>query len=208
VADVKWLGHTCLRIRGRDVAVLMDPATRAQGVTMPKQKADIVTLSLKQMAPAALAGVDGEYTLIDGPGEYEVQDISINGIRTKRGTNGSQDYNTIYLVRLEDMAFCHLGNLSQPLTDAQIATLGNVDVLFVPIGGGDSLTISGATEVIGQIEPRLVIPMRYRFDDEAGKRALGEFAAALGLSEVPREDRLNLRRASLPDTMSVTVLDV
>ena len=160
------------------------------------------------MAPAALAGVDGEYTLIDGPGEYEVQDISINGIRTKRGTNGSQDYNTVYLVRLEDMAFCHLGNLSQPLTDAQIATLGNVDVLFVPIGGGDSLTITGATEVIGQIEPRLVIPMRYRFDDEAGKRALGEFAAALGLSEVPREDRLNLRRASLPDTMSVTVLDV
>jgi L-ascorbate metabolism protein UlaG (beta-lactamase superfamily) len=209
VADVKWLGHTCLRIRGRDVAVLMDPATRAQGVTMPKQKADIVTLSLKQMAPAALAGVDGEYTLIDGPGEYEVQDISINGIRTKRGTNGSQDYNTIYLVRLEDMAFCHLGNLSQPLTDAQIATLGNVDVLFVPIGGGDSLTISGATEVIGQIEPRLVIPMRYRFDDEAGKRALGEFAAALGLSEVPREDRLNLRsKAALPETMSVTVLDV
>jgi L-ascorbate metabolism protein UlaG (beta-lactamase superfamily) len=208
VADVKWLGHTCLRIRGRDATVLMDPATREQGVAMPKQKADIVTLSLKTMAPRALAGVEGEYTLIDGPGEYEVQDIFINGIRTKRGADGSRDFNTIYLVRIEEMALCHLGNLSQPLTDAQVAALGNVDVLFVPIGGSDGLSISGATEVIGQIEPRLVVPMRYNVNEDAGKRALGEFAAALGLSEVPREDRLNLRKAGLPDTMSVTVLDV
>jgi L-ascorbate metabolism protein UlaG (beta-lactamase superfamily) len=208
VADVKWLGHTCLRIRGRDATVLMDPATRDQGVVMPKQKADIVTLSLKRMAPGALGGVEGEYTLIDGPGEYEVQDVFINGIRTKRGTYGPPDFNTMYLIRLEEMTFCHLGNLGQPLTDAQVAALGNVDVLFVPIGGQDTLTISGATEVIGQVEPRLVIPMRYHLSEETGKRALGEFAAALGLSEVPREDRLNLRKATLPDSMSVTVLDV
>ncbi len=208
MADVKWLGHTCLRIRGRDATVLMDPATRDQGVVMPKQKADIVTLSLRRMAPGALAGVEGDYTLIDGPGEYEVQDIFINGIRTKRGAYGPPDYNTIYLVRMEEMVFCHLGNLGQPLTDAQVAALGNVDVLFVPIGGTDALTISGATEVIGQIEPRLVVPMRYHMEEDAGRRALGEFVAALGLSEVQREDRLNLRKTALPETMSVTVLDV
>ncbi len=70
------------------------------------------------------------------------------------------------------------------------------------------MTAAGATEVIGQIEPRIVVPMRYRVAEEDGKRALGEFVAALGLTEAPREDKLTLRKNTLPERMSVTVLDV
>lgn len=208
MADVKWLGHTCLRIRTRDATVLMDPIGREQGFAVPKQKADIVTLSRTNPPKSALAVVEGEYTLIEGPGEYEVQDIFLTGVRTKRGTNGAKDFNTIYLVRMEEIVFCHLGHLNQPLTDAQVAALGNVDVLFVPIGGPDALAPVSATEVIGQIEPRLVVPMRYRIAEEAGLRALNEFVASLGFSDVPREDRLTIRKAGLPEAMSVTVLDV
>jgi len=208
VADVKWLGNTCFRIKSREATVLMDPVARAGGVSMPKQKADIVTLSMRGSANA-LANVEGDYTLIDGPGEYEVQDVFLSGIRTRRnGGAAHKDFNTVYLVEMDEMIFCHLGNLSKSLTEAQVEAMGDVDVLFVPIGGEESLSPAGATEVIGQIEPRLVIPMRYRIGDEAGKRALGEFAAALGLAEVPREDRLTIRKNTLPETMGVTVLDV
>jgi len=208
VADVKWLGNTCFRIKSREATVLMDPVARAGGVSMPKQKADIVTLSMRGPA-SVLANVEGDYTLIDGPGEYEVQDVFLSGIRTRRnGSAAQKDFNTVYLVEMDEMIFCHLGNLSKSLTEAQVEAMGDVDVLFVPIGGEESLSPAGATEVIGQIEPRLVIPMRYRIGDEAGKRALGEFAAALGLAEVPREDRLTIRKNTLPETMGVTVLDV
>jgi len=207
VADVKWLGNTCFRIKSRDATVLMDPTSREHGVAMPKQKADIVTLSVEGVK-GGLANVEGEYTLIEGPGEYEVQDVFLSGIRTRRNESAKQQFNTVYLVEMDEMIFCHLGNLNKRLTEAQVEAMGDVDVLFVPIGGGDGLTPTGATEVIGQIEPRLVIPMKYRISDEDGKRALGEFAAALGLSEVPREDRLTLRKSALPETMSVTVLDV
>ncbi len=208
MADVKWLGNTCFRIKSREATVLMDPVARAGGVSMPKQKADIVTLSVRGPA-TALANVEGDYTLIDGPGEYEVQDVFLSGIRTWRNGGGAQkDFNTVYLVEMDEMIFCHLGSLSKSLTEAQVEAMGDVDVLFVPIGGEESLSPAGATEVIGQIEPRLVIPMRYRIGDEAGKRALGEFAAALGLAEVPREDRLTIRKNTLPETMGVTVLDV
>ncbi|MDQ6907696.1 MAG: MBL fold metallo-hydrolase [Chloroflexota bacterium] len=209
MADVKWLGNTCFRIKSREAMVLMDPIARDSGMTMPKQKADIVTLSMRGRANA-LANVEGEYTLIEGPGEYEVQEVFLSGIRTRRnGTGGAQkDFNTVYLVEMDEMIFCHLGSLNKPLTEAQVEAMGDVDVLFVPIGGEDSLSPAGATEVIGQIEPRLVIPMRYKINDEAGKRALGEFAAALGLTEVPREDRLIIRKNTLPETMGVTVLDV
>lgn len=208
MADVKWLGNTCFRIKSREATVLMDPIARGGGVSMPKQKADIVTLSMHSSANA-LTHVEGDYTLIDGPGEYEVQDVFLSGIRTRRnGAATQKEFNTVYLVEMDEMIFCHLGNLSKSLTEAQVEAMGDVDVLFVPIGGEESLSPAGAAEVIGQIEPRLVIPMRYRIGDEAGKRALGEFAAALGLAEVPREDRLTIRKNTLPETMGVTVLDV
>ena len=207
MADVKWLGNTCFRIKSREATVLMDPLAREGGVTMPKQKADIVTLSGRGRANG-LANIEGEYTLVDGPGEYEVQDVFLSGIRTRRNGNAAKDFNTVYLVEMDEMIFCHLGNLSKSLTEAQVEAMGDVDVLFVPIGGEDGLSPAGATEVIGQIEPRLVIPMRYRVSEDAGKRALGEFVAALGLTEVPREDRLIVRKNTLPETMGVTVLDV
>jgi len=207
VADVKWLGNTCFRIKSREATVLMDPIARDGGVSMPKQKADIVTISVRGHANM-LANVEGEYTLIEGPGEYEVQDVFLAGIRTRRNGATQKEFNTVYLVEMDEMVFCHLGNLNKPLTEAQVEAMGDVDVLFVPIGGEDSLSPAGATEVIGQIGPRLVVPMRYRLSDEAGKRALGEFVAALGLTEVPREDRLTIRKNTLPETMGVTVLDV
>ena len=205
MADVKWLGNTCFRIKSREATVLMDPIARGSGISMPKQKADIVTLSMRDRANA-LANVEGEYTLVDGPGEYEVQDVFLAGIRTR--PNGAKTFNTVYLVEMDEMIFCHLGNLNKRLTEAQVEAMGDVDVLFVPIGGEESLSPAEATEVIGQIEPRLVIPMRYRIGEDAGKRALGEFAAALGLTEVPREDRLTIRKNTLPEAMGVTVLDV
>ncbi len=207
MADVKWLGSTCFRIKSREATVLMDPVARDGGISMPKQKADIVTLSVRGR-PNALANVEGEYTLVEGPGEYEVQDVFLSGIRTQRNGTAAKEFNTVYLVAMDEMIFCHLGSLNKPLTEAQVEAMGDVDVLFIPIGGEDSLSPAGATEVIGQIEPRLVIPMRYRIGEERGKRALGEFAAALGLAEVPREDRLTIRKNTLPETMSVTVLDV
>lgn len=207
MADVKWLGSTCFRIKSREATVLMDPVGRESGHAVPKQKADIVTLSA-QGAKRGLANVDGEYTLIEGPGEYEVQDVFLSGIRTRRAEGPKQEFNTVYLVTMDEMVFCHLGNLNKRLTEAQVEAMGDVDVLFVPIGGGDGLTPTGATEVIGQIGPRLVIPMRYRFAEDDGKRAVGEFAAALGLAEVPREDRLTIRKNTLPETMGVTILDV
>jgi len=210
LADVKWLGNTCFRIKTREATVIMDPVSREMGFAMPKQKADIVTLS-SRAGDAGLSAVEGEFTLVEGPGEYEVQDIFISGIRTQRGADGAaakKEFNTVYLILMDEMVFCHLGNINRPLTDAQVEALGDVDVLFVPIGGTDALTPTGATEVIGQIEPRLVIPMRYRIAEDAGKRALGEFATALGLTEVPREDKLTIRKNALPETMGVTVLDV
>jgi len=210
MADIKWLGHACFRVKTRDITVLMDPAGREQGVNLAKQRADLVTLSYKDGDRSALTALEGEYTLVDGPGEYEVQDIFITGIRTasKGKSEGEKIFNTVYLVELDDLVFCHLGKLRDTLTPAQVEALGDPNVLFVPIGPDGGLTTTQATEIIGQLTPRMVIPMVFRAGDETGQRALTELATALGFTEVPRGTSVVLRKNNLPETMGMTILDV
>jgi len=210
MADIKWLGHACFRVKTRDITVLMDPAGREQGVNLAKQRADLVTLSHKDRDRAALTALEGEYTLVDGPGEYEVQDIFVTGIRTTSAgkAEGEKIFNTVYLVELDDLVFCHLGELRDTLTPAQVEALGDPNVLFVPIGPDGGLTTTQATEIIGQLTPRMVIPMGFRAGDESGQRALTELATALGFTEVPRGTSVVLRKSNLPETMGMTILDV
>lgn len=212
MADIKWLGHACVRVKTRDVTVLMDPAGRAAGVNLARQRADIVTLSRRGGDPAILASVEGDYTLVDGPGDYEVSDIFVTGIRTgvngTHGANGAKEFNTVYLVEMDEIVFCHLGGLRDTLAPAQVEVLGDPDVLFVPIGEPDGLPTAKATEIIGQLTPKMVIPIGYRMGDEAGLRALNDLVAALGFTDVPHGTSLVLRKGNLPETMGLTVLDV
>ncbi len=217
MADIKWLGHACVRVKTRDTTVIMDPAGREAGVNLAKQRADIVTLSRRGTDPAILAPIEGEYTLVDGPGEYEVRDIFVRGIRTggKAGDGGStgsgndaKAFNTVYLVEMDEVLFCHLGALTGTLTPAQAEVIGDPDVLFVPIGEPGGLPTAKATEVIGQLTPKMVIPVLYRTGDDAGERALREFIAALGFTDVSRGTSVVLRKGNLPDTMGIQVLDV
>lgn len=209
MAEVKWFGHSCFRLRGREATVLMDPVGRARGYTLPKQKANIVTISHQHPGHNALAAVQEGYFLIDGPGEYEVSDIFVTGIRTFHDNEGGakQGFNTVYVLELDEVRFCHLGDLGHPLTDEQAEALSDIDVLFVPVGGGNTLDSVGANEVIGQIEPRIVVPMHYRTPaGDAGLEDLARFCKELGLEQLVPQEKLTVRKADLPESMRVVLL--
>lgn len=142
MAEIKWFGHGCFRVRGREATLVLDPVGKSTGYTLPRQKADIVTISHPHPGHNALSQVQEGYFLIDGPGEYEVSDIFITGIRTYHDNKGGtiHGYNTIYLFELEDLRICHLGDLGHALTEEQVERLDEVDVLLVPVGGGGPWT--------------------------------------------------------------------
>ena len=211
MAEIKWFGHGCFRLRAREATVLMDPVGRATGYTLPKQKADIVTVSHPHPGHNALGQVQEGYFLIDGPGEYEVSDVFVTGIRTYHdGERGKlRGFNTVYLLELEDLRICHLGDLGHQLTDEQSEQLDEVDVLLVPVGGGSALDSVGANEVIGQIEPKIVVPMHYRTAaGDQGLEDLDRFCKALGLDpqEQSTQEKLTLRKSDLPETVKVVIL--
>ncbi len=161
--DVTWLGHGCFRLRGKNAAVVTDPYPPSIGLRLPKQDADLLTISHEHENHSYAQAVrDGAYE-IKGPGEYEVAGVSVVGFPTfhdsKKGADRGR--NTVYLIEIDDVRICHLGDLGHGLADEDAEIVSGVDVLLVPVGGRTAINAAGAAEVVRQLEPRFVVPMHY-----------------------------------------------
>ncbi|MDQ2683389.1 MAG: MBL fold metallo-hydrolase [Chloroflexota bacterium] len=161
MAELRWYGHNCFRIRSREATVIIDPVARQTGYQMAKQTADVVLMTHEHAGHTNLAAVKPEYQIVNGPGEYEMHDAFITGIRTYHDTEKGavHGYNTAYLIELEGMKFCHLGDLGHALTQEQLEVLATCDVLMIPVGGGTVMPVEVAAAQIGELEPKVVIPM-------------------------------------------------
>jgi L-ascorbate metabolism protein UlaG (beta-lactamase superfamily) len=161
--DVTWLGHGCFRLRGKNAAVITDPYPPAIGLRLAKQDADLVTISHEHDNHSYAEVVRGEPYLIKGPGEYEVKDVSVIGLPAFHDAEkgAKRGRNTVYLIEIDDVRICHLGDLGHKLEDADAETVASVDVLLVPVGGRTAINAVEAAEVVRQLEPRYVVPMHY-----------------------------------------------
>ncbi len=210
MAEFRWYGHNCFRIRAKEATVLTDPVGKNTGFVLPKQTADIVTISHDHPGHTNLAAVKPEFQVIDGPGEYELHDIFVTGIRTYHdGDAGAQQgYNTVYLIEVEGMIICHLGDLGHPIKPDQSEEMGQCDILLVPAGGGPIISPEQAAEVVALLEPKIVIPMQYAAG--AGDRnlePLTTFITTLGAGAPEPVDKLVIKRSELTEVMRVVVLN-
>ncbi|HEV2106756.1 MAG TPA: MBL fold metallo-hydrolase [Thermomicrobiales bacterium] len=209
MAEFRWFGHNCFRIRAREATILTDPVGKPTGYALPKQSADLITISHDHPGHANLAAVKPDFHSVTGPGEYEIHGVFITGIRTYHDAvrGAERGYNTVYIMEVEGMVICHLGDLGHPMTDDQAEAMTNVDVLLVPAGGGTVIDQERAAEVVAQLQPKIVIPMQ--FATPKGDRTLGDvtdFCRHLGVATPPGEEKLTLRHSDLPEQMKVIVL--
>ncbi len=189
---------------------MMDPVPRSKGFRYSKQRAEIVTLSHDHPGHTATEMVSSEFRLVHGPGEYEINDVFITGTRTyhdeERGAIHGR--NTVYVVEVEGISICHLGDLGHELTDDQAEAISSVDVLLVPVGGGAVLNAVRAAAIVNEIEPGIVIPIQYRteFGDQE-LDSVDRFLHEMGASDVNPLDKLVVRRSTGDDPgTSVVVL--
>ena len=120
----------------------------------------------------------------------------------------AKEENTVFVFEFGDLTVCHLGDLSKVLTQAQVESMPDVDVLLVPVGGGGALDADKAAEVIAQLEPRIVIPMHYQTQYSTLKLdPLARFLKEMGATEHEPQESLRLSRGQLPDEPQVVVLE-
>ena len=209
--EIAWHGYSCFRLTERNsVSIVTDPFDKSIGLTTPRLKADVVTISHEAPGYSNSDIVKGVRT-ITGPGEYEIGGAFITGVNTsstKQETDSETFLNTVYVIDYESASVCHLGDINTIPSQTQIEALGTVDVLLVPVGGGKGLNAAQAAEIISLIEPSIVVPMHYRTGNIKAKLdPLSRFLKEMGLGKINPEPNLKVVKSSLPEETQVRVLD-
>ncbi len=205
--EITWLGHCCVRFRAKEATVISDPCDKTTGYSLGRPTADLVTVSFSDRAHNYVEGVAGSPRVIDGPGEFEVAGTSVVGVSTWHDREKTAR-NIAYVIELEDLRICHLGALGVVPTSDQVEEIGSVDVLLVPVGGGDSLDAPPAAETVSLIEPKFVIPIHYKTDVERTQLdPIERFLKEMGAKTAETHAKLTVTRSSLPEETQVLVLD-
>ncbi len=207
---ISWLGHSCFRIRGSQTTVITDPYSPTLGYSMSKPSAHIVTVSHQHPGHSYVQDIGGEPRLVTGPGEYEISGVLVIGIATFHDGEGGRKRgkNTAYLMEIDEISVCHLGDLGHVLTAEQVEEMENVDVLLLPVGGVSTINASIAAEVVRQLEPKVVIPMHYKTQALNWElEPVEKFLKEMGVKQVDSQPRLSFTKPSLPDSTQVFLLD-
>lgn len=207
--EIIWFGHSCFKLKGKKVSVVCDPYDEKIGIKPAKKlEADIVTVSHQHYDHNNIKIVGGSPFIIDGPGEFEIKEVSIFGIPSFHDKKQGQERgkNTIFLIEMEGVRICHLGDLGHLLSEEELEQLDGVDVLLIPVGGIYTISSKEAVELISEIEPKIVIPMHYRFGKlNLDIEGIENFCKESGAKEEFIE-KLSLNKNTLPQEGGEIVL--
>ncbi|QHT60873.1 MBL fold metallo-hydrolase [Paenibacillus lycopersici] len=203
-----WYGHSSFMLTSEQgTRVLIDPYGKFLGYRMPKPiETDAVIVTHNHKDHNQIQVASGSYVLINEPEPRTVRDVAVRGVRTfhDKHNGAKRGGNLCFVIEMDGIVVCHAGDLGHLLTEEQLASLGAIDVLIVPIGGRMTLNGTEAAQVVRQLNPAIAIPMHY------GTKALGllgrivfeksaPFIQALGRPLTADVRTLALSKRELPD---------
>lgn len=208
--NIIWYGEACFKIetkfKNAEVGIVTYPfAPQATGLKLPRTlTADIVLQEGEKLAHPVETR-DGKLPkIISGPGEYEVQGVFVRAIPLKSG----QGTTHIFWIETEDVVLVVTGPLAEIPDETALQQIEDIDVLFVPMGGGGVLDADKAEKLISELEPRIVIPMMYAAEGLKLKRVNIESAIKVLGNKPEKTAKLKLTRKDLPaDETKLFVLD-
>jgi L-ascorbate metabolism protein UlaG (beta-lactamase superfamily) len=203
--DIEYKGGNGVVIATKKTTVVVDPKLSLVGLK------DIATKDAVELATEPRFATNGKDArlLIEGPGEYEVGDFSIRGVRATRHLDTSSDepISTMYRIEVGDTRIAILGNIADKLEDDQLEALGVVDILIIPVGGGGyTLDATSAAALTRHIDPKVIIPVHYADSTlkyEVPQDTLETFTKELGLSVESVSKYKVKSAASLPQVLTI-----
>jgi len=217
--ELTWYGRTCIRLKGRDAVVVNDPYPLIVGPTGRGITGDVITYSHPDDAglgkkpnktsrdgtTAIPTSLEAAF-ILDGPGEYEVHDALITGVRTYRdGERGARRGKQVaFVTELDGLHTIHLGDIGHELTQEKLADIGPVDIVCVPIGG--ALTATTAAALVAQLDPKIVVPMPVCEDEADCEDAMKKFLHEMG-AQPAVQAKLSVSPSGLPSETTTVVLE-
>lgn len=195
--QIQYFGLSSFKITSKEAVTITDPFHKDSGLTPPRGAADILVLSQKNKSLySATSGISGEPFLVNDPGEYDLKGVTLTGIPLKQENSRV----TIFLIETEDMRILNLSHIKDfNLTEDELESLGEIDILILPVGGNTVLSASQAAKVVNEVEPKIVIPSHYKMPDlildlDAKEKFLKEMG---GKSETV--DKLTVKKKDLQE---------
>ncbi len=202
--EIKYFGHFCFLIKGKDIVLLTDPFSSSLGIKLPQIMADVVLFSGKEAqgdSSLITKAVNRENPfLIKEPGEYEIGGSFVLGIQAGKNNN-------IFVITVDGLRLAFLGGLTENLSDKQLEEIDGVDILFLPVGG-KTLNSKKAIDLIGQIDPKIITPMSYKIPGlNLDLAPLSDFLKQMGIEQASPQEKLIISKDKLPLEKEVMVLN-
>lgn len=228
--EITWFGEGCVRLRGREGTIAADAYRSVVGPTGRGLTADVATYSHADAQPIAAtrkgasAPEEGQSSFpapatvvrptslesafpLEVPGEYEIHDILVTGVRTFRDDvhGAERGQNVAFVYQLDGLDTVHLGDIGHLLDEEMLGEIGTAEVVCVPIGG--ALTAARAAELVAQLDAKLVIPLTVTQDEAAGNAEMAKFLHEMGAADPTPQPRLTVTSSSIPEESTVIVLE-
>ena len=195
--NIEWRGEGCFEIAttGGHFSLITELPGRDSGLNAPRTKTDMQLSIWGDLEDTLFSQEENSRFVIAGPGEYELKDVFVSGVKLN---SEETSIKTAYLIKLEDISVGYLGEISKKeITPEIIGFFEGVDILLLPIGGNGMLDAEAAAELVNQIEPKIVIPMYYKISGLKRKAdTLEQFLKEIGITAKP-EEKLLIKKKDL-----------
>ncbi|HEV2284259.1 MAG TPA: MBL fold metallo-hydrolase [bacterium] len=214
---ITYLGHATFLIEGGGTKILIDPYDEKVGYPIPSVDADAVLVSHEHGDHTNVAMAKGKPSVVRGlaDGDWRkivkqpVGQVSVSSVPTYHDdTQGSQrGRNTVFVLETEGLRVVHLADLGHLLDQSQVTAIGRPDVVMIPVGGHYTIDAAQAKQVLDQLQPKVVIPMHYKTEVNAGW-PIGDLNGFLGVIGETKNvgHTVTVDRATLPTTREVWVM--
>ncbi len=206
--EISWFGQSCFKIKGKNATVIIDPYDPDYtGLKLPKDmSSDVVLVSHDHKDHNFTSGP----MVFDKPGEYEVGGVVITAVSSFHDNSEGQErgVNNIFHLLFEGLDIVHLGDLGQAkLTEEQINEIGQTDILMIPVGGVYTINAEAASDIVSQLEPKIIIPMHYKIEGlKFELDGVDKFLKEMGAEGAVPLPKLSISKDKLPEEPQTVVL--
>jgi L-ascorbate metabolism protein UlaG (beta-lactamase superfamily) len=205
--DIQFYGANCLVLSSKQTRVVVDDNLESLGAKPVMKDGDICVLTSGQLTASVKPKL-----VIDMPGEYEANNVSVLGIQARAHMDEpGKKSATMYKITWGDTRILVTGHVYPKLSETELEIIGIIDVMFVPVGGnGYTTDATGAMQLVKQIEPKLVVPTHYAdtaLKYEVPQQSLEEVLKVVGMEPKETTKKFQFKPAETTDTTQLVVLE-